>query len=880
MPTQLHEARSTSALEKRSPRELAHELKLNDQPIPRCGDLACPRRGRAWEEVKAVRLTLGGTDVLEAESCREAVISGFVDAGLLWTAGGTLVGCVALGVGVLQVRLQARELQLRHRSVDAAAARHARQSGRVPLAPPLQSLPVEIRGRSEEIALVVKAAKSGSGRIIVLAGMGGIGKSTIAATAAEHARQQTKRIVWWVSAAQPGSLTAGMLSIARGLGASVAELDVVASSTPEAPQTMWTILDRQRQRWLLIIDNADDPSDLAVPGVPQATAALADGRGWLRVSRTGVIVVTTRLMDTATWGRDVDVRRITRLDAVESGRILLDLAPRAGARAAAERLGERLGGHPLTLHLVGSYLGSDFSLARTFGEYHEALDDSPRSLDLLGPDPQMPHDDRATVMYTWETSLDALERSGVPQARTLLRLLSCFAAATPIPRALTGERLAQVLAPSPSQRVDRVRWLEQGMRGLVRIGLVTPSDEDELLIHPVVADVSQVHLETAAGLGDGAPATIRRAAIDMLVMALADLRPDQPEHWPVYLRLVPHARALLTTVADRLDAPDLARFLPAFAKLADYFEWSGAAAPAEELCRSALERASALPSSDAGVLEVRFWLGRSIALQGRWQDAEIELRELLRDQETVFGSNARETLRTRAQVARIALDLGRSQEAEAVFRAVLDTRKRVLGEGHLDTLSSYHELGWVLSRDARWAEAESLFRVAAEGRASMFGMDHPQTLASRNRLAMMAGEQGRFGEAKTELLKILELRRRRLGAEHHDTLATRERLGWVYALEGRLADAESELRAVIDIRIRVQGADYPSTLDATIRFAQVVAKRGRIEEAIAALRSVHEHQSHALGADNPRLQATQALIESLTTTNHGLTNSSEADPIR
>jgi len=45
-------------------------------------------------------------------------------------------------------------------------------------------------------------------------------------------------------------------------------------------------------------------------------------------------------------------------------------------------------------------------------------------------------DDRARVTGTWELSLAALDARGCPQARALLQVLSCFAAATPIPSGL------------------------------------------------------------------------------------------------------------------------------------------------------------------------------------------------------------------------------------------------------------------------------------------------------------------------------------------------------------------------------------------------------------------------------------------------------------
>ena len=58
--------------------------------------------------------------------------------------------------------------------------------------------------------------------------------------------------------------------------------------------------------------------------------------------------------------------------------------------------------------------------------------------------------EREMVMFTWELSLNALANEGIPQARAILRLVSCFASAVPIPLSLfTSELLAPLLGNPP-----------------------------------------------------------------------------------------------------------------------------------------------------------------------------------------------------------------------------------------------------------------------------------------------------------------------------------------------------------------------------------------------------------------------------------------------
>ena len=78
-------------------------------------------------------------------------------------------------------------------------------------------------------------------RAFVIAGMGGLGKSTVALTAARMARERGYR-VWWVRAADTAQLTSGMLEVLRELGAPELVTVPVREGARTAPERAWKFL--------------------------------------------------------------------------------------------------------------------------------------------------------------------------------------------------------------------------------------------------------------------------------------------------------------------------------------------------------------------------------------------------------------------------------------------------------------------------------------------------------------------------------------------------------------------------------------------------------------------------------------------------------------
>jgi hypothetical protein len=493
----------------------------------------------------------------------------------------------------------------------------------------------------------------------LLAGAGGMGKSTIARLAAARLRDSDpRRRIWWVSAADEERLSAGLASVARDLGASTADQEAigahVVAGLGDIADRVWRLLDRGPSRWLLVIDNADDPGLLGP----------ADGTGRVRSARNGLLLVTTRNGDETCWP-GADFTWVGPLPAVAAVEVLTDLAPHAGDRRAAAALAERLGCLPLALGIAGRYLRQDFVAWHTFGEYLRALD-TEGTAEVIGACQSPDHS--VAVTRCWELSLDALASSGRPQSRPLMWLLSCFAPGSRIPEELLT---AAGPAPGASQPVRELLasggqvtagpWAEfcmAGLRGLQAAGLIQRPDcaggPGAIELHPFIAEVTRAVMDSSDPAQTGIdPVAVRECAATVIQATLGRLDPGNAGHWPYFRVLTPHAVDLLSCTAPQLGMKHRRMLLNAMVRCLASYIWSRAEPRAEQLAAGTLALAPRLAAGNKSACQrLRHAYAWSLREQGRLPEAEVIFREILAGQmQMPGGPTCEDTLRTRHDLA-------------------------------------------------------------------------------------------------------------------------------------------------------------------------------------------------------------------------------------
>ena len=758
-----------------------------------------------------------------------------------------------------------------HVHVPAGSA--APQPGLFSLHPPYSRLPRKIHGRDDITAELAQFVQQSGHPIQVIHGLGGCGKTTLALSAAQQA-QDTGITVWWLDGAHQATLTTQFRHLMIELGADRQLVEAAWQGELSAPDLLWQHLSAVPGRWLLVVDEADEPLSLAIKrGLP------ADGTGWLRPSTRGTVLVTSRDGNAEVWA-GADIHTIRELTAEQAAEVLLEqidpaTVPQRDTRltAAATALAETLGGLPLALRLAGSSVQAKLRrevrrrgkaadllglAASVVADYRTAIQRNVGLLDQhasvggrLGQEATA----KTRVMATWESSLTQLDRRDLPEARGLLAILSCFASA-PVPLDMLD---SAVLSSSAvfSDTFDDAR------RDVVLEALADLALVEERPVEVFGGSISCVHvhrlvLETVAAQSSADP-EFRHSLWTVAASAVAQAAqnsPSDPGSRPRWALTAPHC---LAVVRHCPPLPDPVTSVLSFVQPAqDFLRRQALHQQLLALTEQALDLCQTVfGPEDPRTLECRHNWIRALIRAGQGRNALAEDKSLWLTRARVLGPDHPDTLDSRARYAERLMLSGQVAEAEAEQAAVLATRTRVLGPDHAATFAIRSEYAITLRHLGRWREAAAAHRSILTDRERVLGPDHASTLATRNNLAFTLDVMGFWAEAEQLHRATLGTRTRLLGTDYPATLVTKANLALVVCKQGRYGEAEAIDREVLEARNRIFGPEHPTTLISRRHLVTLLDRCGRTEEAETAGREVLALSRKVLADNHPSVLRSQ-----------------------
>ncbi|MFH9068913.1 tetratricopeptide repeat protein [Streptomyces alboflavus] len=632
----------------------------------------------------------------------------------------------------------------------------------------------------------------------VLTGMGGVGKTQLAAHQARVLRDagQLDLLVWVTAATRTDVVDAYAHAASQVLGCDQGAPDRSAASflawlepKPGA----------DRCRWMIVLDDLADPADLR--------------QLWPPTSPHGRTVLTTRRRDAALAGADwrhVPVDLFTTAEAVTYLTATLAAHDRHDRPDELAALAEDVDHLPLALSQSAAYLidsGLDCASYRTL------LADHTVALDASLPD-RLRDDQTTPVTSAWSVCLDRADQlRPVGLARRMLRLIAMLDP-NGIPEAvLTGEAARQHLA---AHTADRSRLASSPFRSR------SPR-----------RDVSEQQA--------------REALRALHRLGLIDHDPENPHETVRVHRLVQRAVRETRTAHRR----DLLARTAADALMASwsrsYFDTA--------LSRTLRANTAALTAHAEHALHkdsthrVLFEAGHSLAASGQDAAAVDHFRHLASAAHNRFD-------RLDAQQD-LAWQLGWTVDpatAVATLKKVRRSRVWVCGLTEPETLGSWHSLAVLRGRAGDVAGAVKSLKRVLRLKRWILGSSHPQTLDTRHEFAWWTGKAGDPAAAVAMFTTLVTDRERVQGIDSYDALASRYALAWWTGKAGDPATAVAALRELLGRFERIADSDHPDLLDLRHGLARWRGEAGDTAGAAEALASVARDQERVLGpeADDTR----------------------------
>ncbi|KAI0546757.1 hypothetical protein F4679DRAFT_556899 [Xylaria curta] len=747
--------------------------------------------------------------------------------------------------------------------------------------------------------------KHGSPNVVVLQGMGGIGKTELAVEYA-HLHQDSYSSIFWIDCATENSVRRSFLRVANR----VFRHYVQSALEPATPDTVATRLgvkgpfdekgsnsnsdertseaveamkkwfgEEQNKEWLLVFDNLDDLEAVHITDyIPRTTG--------------GSILITSRRRGFSSYGTPIEVPEMK----VEEG--LQFLASISGLRRdhtpnerqLAFKLLELLEYFPLAIEQAGAYLSLRIS-------------DEPESYSLALKDYLVSYQRNAkmvlqykrssaawssrndTIMTTWEVSFDAIKKES--RAAYELLLLCGFLAGSDIFEEIFS--LGHKLPTNDTTFSEIASKLSS--YSLVRFRCA----HDAFSIHPLVQVWARERLSWDM------QQRLAEDAVQLLYRAIHFKLEHEPCYYEYFeTRIIPHLdRAIeimhkflgsstarssflppwnsvrqttMSTWYDLIEGwylwgygivSDIHMFCRGYLvsgygpirkwklayELGTVYRNQGLYQNAEKMYRWAFDEAQKnLHVEHPKTLEIAGDLADIMYSQGRYDDASDWYNWLLASRRKVLGNEHHSTLGATKGLARISVARGDIDTALRLYLEAFAGRRKRLGNYDILTLNVLEDIVALFDKQERLDSEASYWRQQLiSGLQRKLGENHHKTLSAQFKTADLLTEHGRYDEALSLYERVLDGRQKTLGTKDEKTIITLENIVRVLESQGKHCEASNRRQLLLSELQRMFGKSHERTRIVWYNTATLFFNLGKYDEALSWYGRTLAEQQETLG---------------------------------
>ncbi|KAJ7272349.1 P-loop containing nucleoside triphosphate hydrolase protein [Mycena rebaudengoi] len=616
----------------------------------------------------------------------------------------------------------------------------------------------------------------GKRHVCLLHGLGGAGKTQICLKFVDETAKARFTDVFFLDASTIDTIKSGFKNIAL----------TQSIGSDDEDTSRW--LSSHQDEWMLIFDNADNPSINLSKYFPQSSG--------------GNILITSRNPKLHVHAPDSH-HHISNMEEKDAVQLLLASAVQplnTETENLATEIVKALHCFPLTVVQAGAFIAQTGKFKKYLTLYEQ------NHAQLLSRLSAQSHDQYAWSVYTtWDISFKCLS----PVAAIFLQICSflhhegisedIFSAAARYKCYPMGPTKKQIQEPrdfldnfmTQARTWDALHFTDITTE-LQGYSLIDQDPSTDLLsIHPLVHDWSRNTITDTKSTQECAAAILAMSVVDNDRIFM--------------IKLWPHVNSVL-----HADPQLIHKFQYPYQRV--YYE-AGHFQKAQELSEALLkDRKHILGTEHPLTLHMMTLLAVIYWKLGKFKEAEDLTVVALQKRKQLFGAEHPKTLVTMANLAATYSRMGKWTEAGKLQLTVLEKRKKIFGTEDPKTLSAMLNLAITHSHLGKFTDAEELKVLVLDKRKQLLGIDHPATLAAMASLAVTYSSLKKFAEAEELQIYVLEKRKQMFGPDHPDTLIVMPILAATYMKLGKCAPAEQLLIVVLERRTSTLGPEHPDTI--------------------------------------------------------------------
>jgi len=175
--------------------------------------------------------------------------------------------------------------------------------------------------------------------------------------------------------------------------------------------------------------------------------------------------------------------------------------------------------------------------------------------------------------------------------------------------------------------------------------------------------------------------------------------------------------------------------------------------------------------------------------QGKYDEALHEYEKAQEIREKALGADHPDTATIYNNIASVYYNQGKYDEALHWYEKSREIYGKALGTDHPNTATTYNNIAIVYNNQGNYAEAVQWYKKALKIREKALGTDHPSTATTYNNIAAVYDNQGNYTEAISLYTQAYRIFLKVFGENHPYTKNTKENMREPYtALHGNSPD--------------------------------------------------------------------------------------------